>query len=330
MTQLITSQSTQQEISYLVAVQNLIRGTKNTLKAAVAFWGVGADKQFDELALEGGIQPQIICNLSMGGTNPYVIKKLQGKFGKDAIRQSNKLHAKVLIGDADIGVIIGSANMSANGLGFEEGELSGWNEVGIATQAPMLHCQLSEWFDACWLLSGKILPSHLTKAKKMWQQHRGHRGMQNSSFMDCRAIDFEDSNIYVIAWSEDASPDAKQSFLNKQNCGELTKKHEFYYYPESHWDQFPAGSKIIDVKRILDKAGNQIDLKSFGLYQHDSLLDDRKEGHRVVHKIKNGELQPNLMFTKEQEEKFLSALKTKQFGDAIYTLAHIFKLLDRG
>ncbi len=112
---------------YLECIRNRLAGSNNN-RLAVAFWGRGAMKA---LGIECPKSPQrnyqIICNLTTGGTNPAEIELLRGK-GYD-VRHSPRLHAKVFrFADS---AVIGSANASANGLGFECNEMNNWSELGV-------------------------------------------------------------------------------------------------------------------------------------------------------------------------------------------------------
>jgi hypothetical protein len=104
----------------------------STATLAVAFWGEGA---IDELGLRGRLDrpTTILCNLRTGGTNPSVIEQLLAlatkASGKWTVRQDDHLHAKVYL--FDDAVVLGSSNVSANGLAFEGRELSGWTEANV-------------------------------------------------------------------------------------------------------------------------------------------------------------------------------------------------------
>jgi hypothetical protein len=79
--------------NYLKEVRdNLKRSTRTTI--AVAFWGEGAETT-EGLGLID-VNPEsveLICNLTMGGSNPDVIRKFKAKGFN--VRHSERLHAKV-------------------------------------------------------------------------------------------------------------------------------------------------------------------------------------------------------------------------------------------
>jgi hypothetical protein len=66
---------------------------EDDVRCAVAFWGKGAETLFRDLKLQ---KVQIVCNLSSGGTNPFVIEEI--KTAGAVVRQLDVLHAKVYIG----------------------------------------------------------------------------------------------------------------------------------------------------------------------------------------------------------------------------------------
>lgn len=132
-------------------------------KCAVAFWGNGGAKLFPSEDLSG---VKIVCNLSMGGTNPTEIKRLQDRNAD--IRQHDYLHAKVYIGPDK--AVVCSANASSNGLGFEGPiELAGWEEAGVIIET---NVNVSVWFDAIWKQSRPIEDDDLKVARKLWHERR--------------------------------------------------------------------------------------------------------------------------------------------------------------
>ena len=139
------------------SLAKLVKGKR--LLCAVAFWGDGAAAHF-ELPREGQ-DVRILCNLSMGGTNPFEIERL-GDAGIP-LRQIDTLHAKVYIGDDDM--VVTSANASCNGLGFEGRFAGNWIEAGAV--GPVQKKAL-DWFEGLWAAAAHITPGDLERAKHMW------------------------------------------------------------------------------------------------------------------------------------------------------------------
>ncbi len=135
---------------------------------AVAFWGKGADRLWKGVDHKN---VRLICNLSMGGTNPNVIGKAANT--RKSWKQHPTLHAKVYLGD-DIAIVT-SANASANGLGLEDGEVSGWLEAGVLINDAAQVERISDWFDNVWATSSAISDVDLMLALKKWKERQKAR-----------------------------------------------------------------------------------------------------------------------------------------------------------
>lgn len=122
------------------------------VRCAVAFWGAGSEE------LITGAGARVICNLRMGGTNPWAFAQVQAER-----RKRDDLHAKVYIGARS--AVVASANASVNGLGLEGGEQGHWIEAGMLTDdvGP-----LAAWFEALWAGSDEIQPADWRAARKAW------------------------------------------------------------------------------------------------------------------------------------------------------------------
>lgn len=97
------------------AVLHVIGGRDR--RCAVAFWGLGVEGILN-VADEGCGPVRIVCDLSMGGSNPDALRAL-GAPDEPSIRHRDGLHAKIYLSDR--GAVVGSANASENGLGFGPG-----------------------------------------------------------------------------------------------------------------------------------------------------------------------------------------------------------------
>ena len=107
-------------------------GKADEICCIVAFWGRGADELFCKLDEEKIGRVKIVCNLTSGGTNPREIEKLISKgFG---VKHCSILHNKVYW--TSRGVVVGSANASANGLSLESVEQEGWLEAAFHSNRP--------------------------------------------------------------------------------------------------------------------------------------------------------------------------------------------------
>lgn len=128
------------------------------LRIAVAFWGSGA-----EALVVPSKRYQIVCNLLRGGTNPEVIRALRAMPNVE-VRHHAELHAKVVL--ADEHAIVGSANFSMDGLGFEGSQGTGWIEAAAVVPP----AAVESWFDALWKTSMQINDDALARAVDLWSR----------------------------------------------------------------------------------------------------------------------------------------------------------------
>lgn len=139
-----------------------VTNSKN-IRCAVAFWGAGAHKELFS-SKEAAQDARIICDLSMGGTNPLELKQL-GAPSNAKLRHSKDLHAKLYLSDA--GLVITSANASSRGIGFGEGT----NLIECGTQhkpRSKVYSEAEKWFEALWEKSNAIDANILESAKLAW------------------------------------------------------------------------------------------------------------------------------------------------------------------
>ena len=140
----------------------------------VAFWGRGADKIFEDFSKKKKGKIKIVCNLSMGGTNPKTIKKLRNR-GVD-VKHKPDLHSKVYW--TEKGVIVGSANASANGLALQGDEQDGWLESALFTDRTTILKKTRLYVQEIWCTSERITEQDLEEAQRKWQGRR--RELANS------------------------------------------------------------------------------------------------------------------------------------------------------
>ncbi len=151
-------------------VKEMLLGTEEA-RLAVAFWGAGA---VAELGLgEARCRLRIVCNLDMGGTNPAEARRLR-ELPAAEVRSSPTLHAKVWW--TPKAVVIGSANASANGLGFEGAEMGAWTEAGVFSTDRGLIKAVGVWFETrVWPQANPILDTDLKRAEILWRRRRQGR-----------------------------------------------------------------------------------------------------------------------------------------------------------
>lgn len=143
---------------------------------AVAFWGDGAAGE-----LFGGIidrSARIICDLSMGGTNPRELRTL-GAPTNAHLRYRDGVHAKVYLSDR--GVVIASANASDRGVGFKL-EPARLIEAGVLAphdeSRGSIWAQAFRWFEKQWPKATKVDKAALARAQTTWdlRQAAARRG----------------------------------------------------------------------------------------------------------------------------------------------------------
>jgi hypothetical protein len=115
------------------------------VRIAAAFWGKGAvDTLFDGKLPEDA---QIICDISMGGTNPDELREM-GAPNNPALRFLDGLHAKVYLSDK--GCVVGSANASDNGVGFFGAAKH--TEAGVYHKSDSsVTVEVAAWLDNVWI-----------------------------------------------------------------------------------------------------------------------------------------------------------------------------------
>lgn len=197
---------------YTAALVRMV-AEESSLDVAVAFWGKGAEMKVHP---DESKPIRIVCNLLSGGTNPWVI----GRFLKRAelnsnikIRQCDLLHAKVLVGRSQ--AIIGSANISANGLGLDGTETGRWIEAGVHTTAIEEVEGARAWFDQLWSSASTraITSDDLARAIVAYKRHRGTRpdliAAGPFSFSKFTPEDLFDRDAYGLLYVSGPSEDAK-------------------------------------------------------------------------------------------------------------------------
>lgn len=235
------------------------------LSMAVAFWGAGAHR-----SLPADKRIKIICNLQMGGTNPEeiailagikTIKNLEPRPSKCEVRHLDDLHAKVVISSAR--AIVGSANMSTNGMNIEDKEKSGWIEAGYTTDRPDDVNAMRHWFEAQWERSNEVTVADLAKAQKHWNLRTKTRiSMPQShvkSVLDRRPVELDNKPIYVVFWKSPATPEGEATARQVEDqMAEASGKDKIdpLYYFEG-WEGWQTNDVVISV--YMGKGAPQVD-----------------------------------------------------------------------
>ncbi len=148
-------------------VQELFRAAKE-IYCIVAFWGGGAEQLFNVMSKRQIKKTKIVCNLTMGGTNPNVIDDLRNMGFQ--IRHSPTLHSKVYWTDS--GVVVGSANASTNGLSLEGRYQDGWLEAAIFSDQESEINAVQRYVGEIWRQSSEISLQDMQNAHARWRRRR--------------------------------------------------------------------------------------------------------------------------------------------------------------
>lgn len=160
-----------------------VRQSNGGLDMAVAFWGEGAVK---ELGLDEKSRPiRVLLELQSGGTNPAEVRRLM-KLPHVKVKHLPRLHAKAYI--SQDGVLIGSTNASANGLGSEGSESTRWHELAVCTNEASVVRDANAWFDEKWAAGHPIKPTQLDKAEREWRERQKSRPKADRGDADAKDI----------------------------------------------------------------------------------------------------------------------------------------------
>ncbi|WCT76312.1 phospholipase D family protein [Novosphingobium humi] len=234
----------------LEQLRNMLALTQSAT-LAVAFWGDGA---IERLALDRpGLALKIICNLESGACNPFELRKLRALAGPGNVLSDPRLHGKVY--RTDSGAIVGSSNVSTNGLAVEGSGLRGWAEANLFTAEESVLSDLDCWIDARENAPDThvVTEEDLLAAEALWKErsklappsvldrHDLFDAFKTSP--DHAAWDY----VKVFVWTEGVDENAEEE-AKDLSCA-LDDESEFDYYQHCH-DDFSAGEFVIEVKGI--------------------------------------------------------------------------------
>jgi len=153
------------------AICSVLSGDRKDV--AVAFWGAEPLKR---LGIADASKMRVACDLYSGACNPSAIKDLLDN--RASVFDVPGLHAKVYLGAA--AMVVGSANVSANGLGEEGVEIIVGLEAGIKSDRATDLVQADDWFKK--LLSGREPVGHevLRELTRLWALRRRGRPKRSS------------------------------------------------------------------------------------------------------------------------------------------------------
>lgn len=261
------------------------------LDVAVAFWGEGAGVQ---------IHPEIskpirmIVNLRSGGTNPWMIddlRKLAAEHPHIKIKQCDRLHAKVIVGDSNL--VAGSANLSRNGLGLEGQELAHWLEAAIHTTRLDEVQAAKEWFQQLWA-SGETSPITDADVKDAILAYKRNRKARPDysprgpfTFSKYQPYELEGRDAYALLYAYRPSKEAEaagdqhhQLIVSEQGTEQVASPSRHWVF-ESWPDELDTSDKNEYLCLYLKKNGGvKVDgaCKMTGLRFPFDYHDERGEG----------------------------------------------------
>ena len=167
-----SSKSKNEEDRIIHHVRSFCKKWEQPLQIAVSYWGKDS---LDDTGLHERIDSknsgpvQIICDLFSGSCNPNPIKTLISK-KRVEVKTLRGFHAKVWICGHD--VIVGSANVSINGLGSDDKESKAGNvEAAVKVSDGDVARKIQSWFREQWDRNDcvNVTKREIEKAEKIWR-----------------------------------------------------------------------------------------------------------------------------------------------------------------
>lgn len=209
---------------YEKAIRRAVKEAE-VIDVAVAFWGSGGEAIFKRW---DGRKLRIICNLALGGTNPKAIRALLELPNVEVLQQDD-LHAKLILTDKSL--IVGSANVSSNGLGLEGAEQATWRELGILSESSSERSSAKRWFASQWAAARTINELDLKKAEAAWKARRRTRPKPaldtKKSLLEQPATLWEDRPVHFAVYRDGLSDAAEVKLAQEQE-----------YFPHAELDLY--------------------------------------------------------------------------------------------
>ncbi|WP_369991602.1 phospholipase D family protein [Pseudomonas xanthosomatis] len=307
---------------YMEQFNRLLEGSES-LSIAVAFWGEGAQTLISKRWK--GKSLRILCNLSSGGTNPQVIQDLvelaNSREGMQILTLDN-LHGKVAFNEST--AIVGSANLSVNGLGFEGRECSGWHEAGLLTREPEQRVDIQEWFETLWKQGEIITSQRLNAAWTNWLKNRASRPVNDGSLSSTPSQTLKNRNIHVAIYRLKASEQAQAAALQVEldarhrNLPEVrnTRLDFFEDWPDDCEEPLPLETPIITLRYGPTKRVSNVGAR-IRIPQLDGAFARNGNGHKTC-LIMTGKLNNVAGYSFSEEDAKVLAKRLKPWVDELY------------
>lgn len=270
----------------LEEVCKLIRQEGNVM-AAVAYWGRGAKEQTG-ITLKKNGSVKILCDLFSGACNPDEIEKLV-KSKRVEVRTLDGMHAKVWLNGFD--TIIGSANTSTNGLGFEGGHNN--IEAAMYVHNERIARDTEQWFEEQWGCAVKVEEDHLKSARNFWETKQGQiktgraktqtllgkirKDNSHNVFSNLRIIAYEDQSVSREA--EEKWRDRKKFHYSEDELKRFGDYWPFYEATESKWR--PSKSTIF-MDYSCSKKGKDFVFGELWKVRDPSFIELANGGHLIL------------------------------------------------
>jgi len=267
------------------------------LDCAVAFLG----EKSIELFKNRQKLARLICNLDSGVTNPYAVEELI-KMPNVKVLNYSRLHAKVYCNSKTC--IIGSGNISSNGLALEGSELEGWEEAGIiSTELKEINASIA-WFNNLWNSKkvSKITKADLLLAKENYVKRRKNRFNSKStlcSLIDCLKKSpgqLKNAKIYITRCTGEANAHQNRTFRKiKKECNYLNNFEAYIGFSKNY---LPKDSHLISFIELDNK------IETDGVFQNYSDVDNffhKVDGdlYLFVAPVKKGVINNSIQISKE-------------------------------
>lgn len=211
---------------------------------AIAFWGRGAVEQ---LGLgRAGKGTRILMNAKSGACNPDTLEEILAlsQHGFVQARCSDSLHAKVVIGDSE--VLVGSANASANGLGFQATQLEGWDEACVSVSSDQCVADAKSWYEARWFDGDtyELTADVIETARQAWKRRRKHLLAADLQSKNSELVDLlEGRSVYVVMSDKETSLDLDQVQSIAREGDKSDSFDDFY----ENWSRMPKDAVLLHL-----------------------------------------------------------------------------------
>jgi hypothetical protein len=220
----------------LHSAQSMIKDCRADV--AVAFWGIHAANAVGlNLAASGS---RVLLNADSGACNPNELAHLR-TFKNVEVRNVGRLHAKLIVGTKKL--LVGSANMSSNGLGYEGSEASGWSEACLISTEQRTVADAKKWFDALWSKGEPLSDEVIERARRARLTLHRH-WMAVARHRQSEPLDFDalgTAPIYVVVTDDEIDSGTRADFSKAAQQLKLDEKTVDFY---QDWKEMPSDALL--------------------------------------------------------------------------------------